>query len=105
MKFRHGWLLNTAAIAMIVWMTSNAAFAQIAPQNSAGNSALKVDCNKHGSINSALAIPAYAVSAPRRSTSKSLNRRVERIGETSCKFAPARLPVLLVRGILARSWE
>jgi hypothetical protein len=33
MKFRHGWLLNTAAIAVIVWMTGNAAFAQSKTQN------------------------------------------------------------------------
>jgi len=36
MKFRHGWLLKTAAVAVIVWMASNAALAQLSTQNLPG---------------------------------------------------------------------
>jgi len=56
MTFRHGWLLNTAAIAVIVWMTGNAAFAQSKTQNLPATFTMKVECNKKGSINAALAM-------------------------------------------------
>ena len=55
MKFRHGWPLNTAAIAVIAWMAGNAAVAQSNAQNSAGAPTIKVDCNKKGSIGATLA--------------------------------------------------
>jgi len=56
MKFRHGWLLKTAAVAVIVWMAGNAAFAQSKTQGSPGMFTEKVDCDKKGSINTALGL-------------------------------------------------
>lgn len=54
MKRNQGCLL-IVAIAVAVWMVANAAFAQSNTQTLHGTPTVKVDCNKKGSINAALA--------------------------------------------------